>query len=137
MAILGPNFQDFTMKDQFMTCKLHFTRFNGRFRLAQIWLDRTLVEKMQPFVPYKTGKFLSKINRENAGKWGSGEIVTSVPPQGKYLYPGINPNTGRAFHWTNPQTQPRWGTYTYERFKPELQKGIKHILVKGEYPKNG
>ncbi len=137
MAILGPTFKDLTMKDQFMTCNIHFARFNGNFRRAQIWFDRTLVEKMQPFVPRKTGEYLRKINQENAGKWGTGKIVTTVPPQGKRLYPGINPNTGRPFHWTNPNTQPRWGTYTYERYKADFLKGIRHIIVKGEYPKNG
>ena len=134
MAIIGPTFRDFTMKSQEMECKIKFTRFNGNFRRAQIWLDRTLVEKMQPYVPYKTGKFLSKINTENAGKWGTGQIVTAVPPQGRRLYPGFNPRTGRMYHWTNPNTQPRWGTYTYERYKSEFQKGLVHTIVTGRYP---
>lgn len=134
MAIIGPDFKDFTMKNMEMECKMRFSRFNGRFRLAQIWFDRTLVEKMQPFVPYKTGEYLRKINLANAGKWGTGEIVTSVPPQGRRLYPGFNPLTGRMYHWTNPNTQPRWGTYTYERYKSDFRKGIAHILVTGKYP---
>lgn len=137
MAFITPSFQDITMKTQYMTCKIGMAKFNGRFRRAQIWLDRKLIEKMQPYVPYKTGQFLGRINAENAGKWGSGEIVTSVPPQGRKLYEGVNPMTGRPFHWTNPQTQPMWGSYTYRTFQPDFHRGIAHILVKGEYPDGG
>lgn len=70
----------------------------------------------------------------NAGRWGTGEIVTSVPPQGRRLYLGVNPNTGLPYRWTNPLTQPKWGTYTYETYKAEFNSGIKHILLKGKYP---
>lgn len=134
MAFMAPDFKDLTLKTQYMTCEVKFTRFNGNFRRAQIWMDRTLMEKMQPYVPYRTGKFLSKINAANAGKWGTGKIVTSVPPQGKYLYPGVHPITGKPFNWTNPNTQPKWGTYTYEHNKEEILRGIKHTIVTGEYP---
>lgn len=134
MGIIMPKFEDVTMKTQNLRCKLWFSRFNGRFQLAQIWLDRQMVEKMQPVVPYKTGVFLSKINAANAGKYGSGEVVTAVPPQGRYLYPGINYRTGLPFRWTNPLTQPKWGTYTYETHKSEFKRGVLHILVKGQYP---
>ena len=137
MAFIQPNFQDITMKNQYMTCNIGMAKFNGRFRLAQIWLDRKMMEKMEPVVPYKTGEFLGKIKTANAGKWGSGEIVTSVPPQGRYLYPGVNYRTGRPFHWTNPLTQPRWGSYTYNAYKAEFNRGIRHILVKGAYPDGG
>ena len=133
MGFIMPSFKDITMKTQNMECKIGLAKFNGRFRMAQIWLDRTLVEKMQPVVPYKTGEFLRKINEANAGKWGSGQIVTSVPPQGRYLYPGIAPS-GKPFKWTNPLTQPRWGTYTYLTYKQEINKGVKHILLRGKYP---
>lgn len=134
MGFIMPSLKDITMKSQYMECKIELSRFNGRFRLAQIWVDRTLVARMQPYVPYKTGKFLGKINAANAGRWGTGEIVTSVPPQGRYLYPGINYRTGKPFHWTNPLTQPQWGTYTYQLHKQEINNGVKHILLKGKYP---
>lgn len=134
MAFITPSFRDITMEDQYMTCKIGLAKFNGRFRRAQIWLDRTLFEKMTPVVPYKTGAFLSRLRAANAGRWGSGEIVTSVPPQGRRLYGGINPNTGIPFHWTNPLTQPRWGTYTYMTYKAEFVSGIKQILLRGSYP---
>jgi len=135
MGIFSPmKFEDITMNNRYVHCKVMFSRFNGRFRRAQIWLDRTFMEKMQPVVPYKTGEFLSKINAENAGRWGTGKIVTAVPPQGRYLYPGVNPRTGLPFNWTNPNTQPRWGTYTYNKYLPEFKRGVKHILLKGKYP---
>ena len=134
MAFVQPNFKDLTMKNQYMTANIGFAKFNGRFRLAQIWLDRKIVERMQPYVPYRTGAFLSRLNAANAGKWGTGEIVTSVPPQGRRLYLGVNPKTGLPYRWTNPQTQPMWGTYTYETYKAEFNRGIKHILLKGKYP---
>ena len=134
MALDSINFEDVTMKNRHINCRVLFSRFNGRFRLAQIWLDRKFMEKMQPYVPYKTGVFLTKINAENAGKWGTGVIVVAVPPQGRYLYPGVSPTTGRPFRWTNPNTQPRWGEYTYNTHMIEFHRGVKHILLKGKYP---
>lgn len=135
MAIFGgmrPDFQDFTMKDQYMTCNIKFSKFGSRFRLAQIWLDRAIMEKMKPVIPYKTGKFLSKIEAANAGGWGMGKVVTAVPPQGRYLYPGISPR-GKPFNWTNPLTQPRWGQWTVETYRKEFEDGVKHIILTGRY----
>ena len=137
MAFVEPDFKDITMKTQNMTCNIKMAKFNGRFRRAQIWLDRTLIEKMKPYIPYKTGDFQSRIVQANAGTWGTGEITTAVPPQGKYLYPGISPRTGKPFKWTNPQTQPRWGTFTYQTYKPDFIRGILHIIAKGSYPDGG
>ena len=134
MGLIRPKFEDITMDELHIKCRIGLAKFGWRFQRAQEWLDRKMVEKMQPVVPYKTGEFLSKINAENAGKWGSGEVVTAVPPQGRYLYPGINYRTGLPFKWTNPLTQPRWGTYTYQTYKQEFNRGIKHILLKGKNP---
>lgn len=126
------DFKDITLINRYMTAKIGLAKFNGRFRRAQIWVDRFIMDRMQPFVPYKTGVFLGKINAENAGKWGTGEIVTAVPPQGKRLYPGVT-ESGKPFKWTNPQTQPYWGEYTYNLYKKEINDGIKHILLTGRY----
>ena len=132
MAFFGPTFEDFTMKSEYMTCHIRFSKFGSRFRLAQIWLDRTIMEKMKPVIPYKTGKFLSKIEAANAGGWGMGRVVTAVPPQGRYLYPGISPR-GKPFNWTNPLTQPRWGQWTVNTYKKEFEDGVKHIILTGRY----
>lgn len=134
MAFISPDFKDITMREKYMTCQIGMSKFNGRFRLAQIWLDRKLMEKMEPVVPYKTGEFLGKIKAANAGKWGTGEIVTAVPPQGRYLYPGFSARTGKMFNWTNLLTQPRWGAYTYQTYKADFNRGIRHILLTGRYP---
>lgn len=133
MALFGANFQDFTYESEYVKANVRFSKFNGRFRLAQIWLDRTFMEKMKPVIPYRTGAFLSRIEAANAGGWGMGRIVTSSPPQGKRLYGGINPASGLPFHWTNPLTQPRWGEWTYQTYKKEFNDGIKHIILTGRY----
>ena len=128
----GPEFRDITMKDQYMTCNIKMSKFGGRFRLAQIWLDRAIMEKMKPVIPYKTGMFLSKIEAANAGGWGMGKVVTAVPPQGRYLYPGISPR-GKPFNWTNPLTQPMWGDYTIRTYRKEFEDGVRHIVLTGRY----
>lgn len=129
-----PKFEDITMDTQTIHCNVKLSKFNGRFRLAQIWLDQEFVKKMEPVVPKKTGHLLTTIKTQNFGKRGSGEIVTTALRYGRRLYPGINPRTGLPFHWTNPMTQPRWGTYTYNMYKGDFNRGIKHILLKGKYP---
>ena len=132
LDIAKPKFNDLTMSGQYMTYDIGLKKFGGRFRLAQIWLDRRIMQLMRPYVPYKTGQFLAKITAANNGGWGSGKIVTSVPPQGKYLYPGVTKN-GKPFNWTNPKTQPRWGEYTIKTHRKELEDGVKHIILTGKY----
>lgn len=132
MAFFEPKVDDITMKSQYMTVNVKLSKYGWRFRQAQIWLDREFMRKMKPVIPYKTGMFLSKIESANAGGWGMGKIVTSVPPQGRYLYPGIAPS-GKPFKWTNPLTQPRWGLWVAQTYKKEFADGCKHIVLTGKY----
>lgn len=122
---------DITMRTQYMTAHIRLSRFNPKFDEAQKWLDRAIMRKMTPFVPKDTGEFLGKIKSENRAIAGTGRVITSVPPQGRYLYPGIAPS-GKPFNWTNPQTQPRWGRYTWVTYKSYFLKGVRKILMKGE-----
>lgn len=131
MRFFPQEFEDLTMQTQYMTAHVGLAKFGGRFRLAQIWLDRAIMEKMKPVIPYKTGKFLSKIEAANAGG-GTGEVVTAVPPQGRYLYPGIAPS-GKPFNWTNPMTQPRWGSWVIRTYEKELVDGCRHVVLTGRY----
>ena len=127
---------DITMKTQYLTSHIRLSRFNPKAEEAQKWLDRAIMRKMTPYVPKKTGVFLSKIKAENRGMVGTGHVKTAVPPQGRYLYPGIAPS-GRMFNWTNPQTQPRWGRYTWVNHKEYFLKGARKILMKGEKKSGG
>ena len=122
---------DITMKTQYMTAHIRLSRFNPKAEEAQKWLDRAIMRKMTPYVPKDTGKFLGKIKAENRAMAGSGRVRTAVPPQGRYLYPGVAPS-GKPFNWTNPQTQPHWGRYTWVQHKPYFLKGVRKILMKGE-----
>lgn len=135
MAFLGfirPNFKDITMQNQYITAHIGLAKYGWRFAEAQKWFDRKMLEKMQPVLPRKTGEFREKINAANATRIGTGIIVTSVPPQGRKLYQGFNPRTGIKYNWTNPLTQPRWGTWVYQTYKPELLKGVRQIIIKGK-----
>ena len=131
MGFLRPSFRDITMKTGNMTAHIWLSRFNGRFAAAQKWLDQEIVNKMSPYVPFKTGEFLGKIKSQNIGLAGTGKIVTAGPPQGRALYPGIS-KSGNPYNWTNPQTRPRWGMYTVQAYKPELLKGVKDIIIGGK-----
>jgi hypothetical protein len=127
MGFLRPTFKDITMENEFMTAHIGLSVFGGRFERAQAWLDREILKKMTPIIPYKTGAFLNRILNNNAGRAGTGEIRTSVPPQGRYLYPGVTAR-GIPFHWTNPKTQPYWGQYVVRTYQHELTKGVGEVL---------
>lgn len=135
MSFTQPHFQDIVMDNGTIKCHIWLAKYGGRFKEAQIWFDKTLVSRMHPYIPYKTGEFLGRIISRNAERYGTGELVVSVPPQGRRLYPGYS-LAGRPFNWTNPQTKPRWGTYTYKLYKNELTRGVTDILLgrrKGGY----
>jgi len=128
MGLFDPvAFKDITINESYMKAHVKLSVFGGRFRKAQIWLDREIAKRMTPYVPRKTGVFLGKIQAANSARVGTGKIVTAVPPQGKALYPGVS-KSGKPFNWTNPQTQPYWGKYTYQTHGKELNDGVKRIL---------
>lgn len=128
MAFFDPKFKDLMLKEEHITARVRLSIFGGRFRRAQAWLDREIMNKMEPYVPYRTGVFLRKIKTWNLLLAGTGKVRVSVPPQGRRLYNGINPSTGAPYHWTNPLTQPRWGEYTINTYHQELVDGVRAII---------
>ena len=128
MALFDPKFKDITMETQYLKAHVGLSIFGGRFKKAQEWLEQEFVRKMTPFVPYKTGEFLGKILNENARSYTDGKIITSVPPQGRKLYPGVS-NKGIPFNWTNPQTKPMWGEYTALTYKADFINGVRDIIL--------
>lgn len=132
MGLIKPNFKDIVMKDQYMDCKITLSRFGWRFGQAQRWLDKTFMDKMRPVIPYRTGQFLSKLEAANATARGTGKVIASVPPQGRRLYNGVNPATGAPYHWTNPLTQPRWGSWVVQTYGHEMKQGVKNIILTGK-----
>lgn len=127
MGLFEPAFKDITINKSYMKAHVRLSIFGGRFRKAQVWLDQEVMKRMTPYIPRKTGAFLSKIQSANAARVGTGKVVTAVPPQGKRLYPGVT-KSGTPFNWTNPQTQPYWGKYTYETHRRDLNDGVRRIL---------
>ena len=128
MGLFDPvAFKDITINESYMKAHVKLSVFGGRFRKAQIWVDKEVMKRMTPFIPKKTGAFLGKIQSANASRVGTGKIVTAVPPQGRKLYPGVT-ESGKPFNWTNPQTQPYWGKYTAQTYKREFNDGVKRIL---------
>lgn len=132
MGLFNANFKDVVMKNQYIDCQIKMSRFGWRFKQAQIWLEKAFFDKMKPVVPYRTGQFLSKLEAANAANRGMGQVIASVPPQGRRLYNGINLNTGMPYRWTNPLTQPRWGSWVVQTYGKELKKGVTKILLTGK-----
>lgn len=132
MGLITPKFKDITMKEEHMACNIKLSKFGWRFEQAQKWLEKSFMEKMRPVIPYRTGKFLSKLEALNASHLGGGKVYTSAPPQGRRLYNGINPNTGMPYHWTNPLTQPRWGSWVVETYGAELKQGVIKVILTGK-----
>ena len=128
MALFSPTFKDITYKSENMTAKIHLAFFGGRFKKAQRFLDTEIMRLMEPVMPRRTGAFISRIKSINAGRVGTGVIQTSVPPQGRRLYGGVNPTTGIPYRWTNPNTQPYWGQWVIQNYGHELTQRAKEII---------
>jgi len=128
MGLFTPTLRDITMRQEHMTAHIGLSFFNGRFRRAQRWIDEEIMRKMEPVMPRRTGIFIAKIKAINMIRAGTGIIQTSVPPQGRRLYGGVNPATGIPYHWTNPNTQPYWGQYVINTYGEELVQGAKRII---------
>ena len=122
------HFDDLTIKNRYLTCRVGLSRFNPKFKEAQTWLDQTVMQFMIPMIPYKTGAFLGRILEANGGQYGTGKIKTAVPPQGRYLYRGVSRFSGKPLHYTNPKTVPYWGQVVIREHKPELLEGVRKII---------
>ena len=127
MGLFTPRFKDITFKNQTMTDHIGLAFFGGRFKRAQIWLDKEIMNKMAPVIPYRTGAYLGKIKAQNATLEGTGVVRTTVQPQGVKLYSGISPK-GIPYHWTNPNTQPYWGQYVIQTYRHDLVDGVRRII---------
>ena len=120
--------KDLVLKKDHIKAKVGLFHWNRKFVEAQEWLDRAIFEKARPIIPYKTGQFLGKIEEENGGRYGTGKIVMSAPPQGHYLYRGISRFSGKPLHYTNPRTVPYWGQFVIREYKHELKNGVLDVL---------
>lgn len=123
-----PRFKDLTMENKAVKVKIGLFKYNKRFEEAQIWLDRQVMSDMSPYVPYRTGAFLSRIKAENALMEGTGQVKAAVPPQGRYLYNGVSRFSGRALHYTNPITTPRWFETVKSIYYPSWENGVREII---------
>ena len=122
------HFEDLTMQNRYLTCKVALSRFNPKFNEAQTWLDRTTMQYMIPIIPYKTGAFWGRILEANGGQYGTGRLKVAVPPQGRYLYGGICRFCGKPLQYTNPKTVPYWGKYVIREYGHELTEGVRRIV---------
>ena len=121
------HFNDLTMRNRYLDCKIALSRFNPKFEAAQLWLDQTIMQKAIPIIPYKTGAFLGRILEANGGQYGTGRIKMAVPPQGRYLYGGVS-RSGKPLHYTNPRSVPFWGMYVIRTYRHELVEGVRRII---------
>ena len=121
------HFDDLTMQNRYMSCKIALSRYNPKFAEAQTWLDQTIMQKMIPVIPYKTGAFLGRILEANGGQYGTGRLKVAVPPQGRYLYGGIS-RSGKPLHYTNPKSVPYWGKVIIRDYRHELADGVRKII---------
>ena len=121
------HFDDITMKNRYLYCKIALSRYNPKFEEAQKWLDQTVMQKMIPMIPYRTGAFLGRILEANAGQYGTGRIKAAVPPQGRYLYGGVS-RSGKPLHYTNPKSVPFWGHVVLREYRHELTEGVRRII---------
>ena len=124
-----PEFEDFTYLSDSVKCNIRFSRFGWRFKRAQEWLEHTFVIKMVPVMPQRTGALVNKTIDENARNYHDGRVITIGLDYGKKLYSGVNPKTGKPWHWTNPLTQPYWGEYVINEYESELVDGVKDIIA--------
>ena len=53
--------KDVVLKKYYIRAKVGLIHWNKKFDDAQVWLDKAIMEKARPIIPYKTGVFLGKI----------------------------------------------------------------------------
>lgn len=94
---------DFRMSRGNVTCSFSGARFRKQYQDAQNRLDEQVMEDMVPFMPRKTGDFISRTKAESAAMQGTGRVMAAAPPFGYFLYWGkvmVDEETGSA--WARP-----------------------------------
>lgn len=126
----GVGFKDVDWKSPQGTvrAKVRLSRFGGRFKEAQIWLDNRIDLDMMPYIPFKTGALQGAIHSKNNASRGTGKITVYALSYGRRLYYGINPNTGLPYNYTNPLTTPRWFDTVKAIHGNEWLRGVTEII---------
>lgn len=104
-----PIFTSFKVNSRTLEGKLDVSIFRRRLRKAQVELDRQVMNDMEPFMPYRTGRLVRETRAENRGREGTGRFTASGTDYGKYLYTGkrlVTKNAG------DPWTRKGAKTYT-------------------------
>ena len=68
--------------------KIDLSRFEGQYSKAQYELDSMVMTSMMPYMPKRTGTFISVTQGMSESIAGSGKVIAAAPPMGRYLYEG-------------------------------------------------
>lgn len=115
------------------TIDITTSNYYEKFLEAQKWLDERIVNDMEPFVPYRTGRLRNHLKMLNAPRYGSGEIVVYSRPTPSYpllMYYGYNSN-GKPMHFSCPTAQVRWFEGTKRVHEREWVEGVNRIVKGG------
>ena len=110
--------------------RVNLSKFGGRFKEAQIWLDNRINLGMMPYIPFRTGRLQGAINQRNSVYRGTGRVVAYTLSYGRHLYGGVNVKSGRPIHYTNPLTTPKWFDTVRAVHENEWKRGVKEIILR-------
>ena len=83
--------------------EVDLSRFNKQYGKAQYVLDSAVMKDMTPYMPQRTGVFIDVTKAMSAAIAGSGTVIASAPPMGRFLYEGkvmVDEKTGSP--WARP-----------------------------------
>lgn len=82
------HFPKFSIVNGNIKIDLDFSRFEEQFQEAQEWLDKEVMNSMEPFMPKNTGTFINLTRAKSVSLAGSGLVCAAFGVYGRFLYEG-------------------------------------------------
>jgi len=124
------DFPDININEGDFHVHIDMSRWAKGHEEAQKWLDRQIIEDMEPFVPIRTGRLRNYLKNVNAPRYGTGSLYVYKKPLPQYptlLYYGYNSN-GKPIRYSCPTAQKMWFEATKRVHGREWSEGVRQRI---------
>lgn len=84
------HFKGFSVVQGDIKVDINLSRFKKQYQDAQFKLDTMVFDSMEKFMPMDEGNWLNTTRIMSKSFAGTGIVVAAAPPQGRFLYEGLN-----------------------------------------------
>lgn len=127
---------------------INLNRFEKQYQDAQVYLDREVMNSMEPYMPLRDGMLVKLTSEQSEVYEGTGKVYAAYTPYGRFQYGGkvmVDSVTGstwarkdakkeltdEALTYSNPKATPHWFDTAKNNHGQAWIRGVKRIAGGG------